>query len=134
MAGRGAARRNDQVTGMDTHIVLVPSASGTVPTPLQHPFSGRLSSSLSSNVKIDGQDAATEGSVAPNQPPHVPTPPGTSFQKQPADRGTVSGGSSSVLINGKKAARLGDPVRTCNDPFDSDAGKIVAGSTTVLIG
>jgi uncharacterized Zn-binding protein involved in type VI secretion len=134
MVGLGAARRDDQVTGVDTHIVMVPSPSGTVPTPLPHPFSGRLTSTLSSNVKIDGQDAATEGSVAPNEPEHLPTPPGTTFQRPPANRGTVSGGSSSVLINGKKAARLGDPVRTCNDPVDLDVGLIVTGSTTVLIG
>jgi uncharacterized Zn-binding protein involved in type VI secretion len=113
---------------------MVPSGSGAVPTPLPHPFSGRLSSALSSNVKIEGQDAATKDSVAPNQPKHVPTPPGTSFQQPPSNRGTVSKGSSSVLINDKEAARIGDPVRTCNDPSDRDAARIVSGSTKVLIG
>jgi uncharacterized Zn-binding protein involved in type VI secretion len=134
MPGLGAAHRNDQVIGIDTHIVMVPSASGAVPTPLPHPFSGRLSSALSSDVKIEGQDAATKDSVAPNQPQHVPTPPGTSFQRPPSNRGTVSKGSSSVLINNKEAARIGDPVRTCNDPSDRDAARIVSGSTKVLIG
>jgi uncharacterized Zn-binding protein involved in type VI secretion len=134
MAGTGAARRDDQVTGVDTHIVLVPSATGTVPTPLPHPFAGKLSNSLSGDVKIEDRDAATVDSVAPNKPKHVPTPPGTSFQRTPANRGTVSGGSGTVLINGKKAARVGDPVRTCNDPADRDAGSIASGSGTVLIG
>jgi uncharacterized Zn-binding protein involved in type VI secretion len=64
----------------------------------------------------------------------VPTPPGVSFQRPPSNRGTVSGGSSSVLINGNKAARSGDPVRTCNDPVDRDAARIVSGSNTVVIG
>ncbi|MFI7124741.1 PAAR domain-containing protein [Nonomuraea sp. NPDC050153] len=134
MAASGAARRDDQVTGVDSHIVLVPSASGTVPTPLPHPFAGKLGDALSGDVQIEGRDAATVGSVAPNQPKHVPTPPGTSFQRTPANRGTVAGGSDTVLINGRKAARIGDPVRTCNDPADRNAGTIVSGSGTVLIG
>jgi uncharacterized Zn-binding protein involved in type VI secretion len=134
MAVLGAARQNDQVIGVDTHVVLVPSPSGTVLTPLPHPFSGRLTSQLSRNVKIDGRPAATKGSVTPNQPKHVPTPPGTSFQRPPSNRGTVSGGSDSVLINGEKAARKTDPVRTCNDPADRDAAQVMGGSTTVLIG
>jgi uncharacterized Zn-binding protein involved in type VI secretion len=46
----------------------------------------------------------------------------------------VSNGSPTVLINDRKAARLGDPVRTCNDPTDRDAARIVSGSTKVLIG
>ena len=134
MAAMPAARRDDQVTGVDTHIVMVPSPSGSVPQALPHPFSGKLSDSLSSDVQINGRDAAVAGSVAPNRPAHVPTPPGVSFQRPPSNRGTVSGGSSSVLINGNKAARSGDPVRTCNDPVDRDAARIVSGSNTVVIG
>lgn len=134
MAGRPAARKNDPVIGVDTHIVMVPNVSGAVPTPLPHPFSGKLSDQLSADVTIDGRAAATLDSVAPNRPSHIPTAPGTSFQRPPANRGTVSGGSSSVLINGKKAARAGDPVRTCNDPTDRDAATITAGSGTVMIG
>jgi uncharacterized Zn-binding protein involved in type VI secretion len=134
MPGLPAAHRNDQVTGIDTHVVMVPSPSGSVPTPLPHPFSGKLAEQLSSDVLIEGERAATVGSVAPNRPVHVPTPPGTSFQRTPSNRGTVSDGSRSVLINGKKAARLGDPVRTCNDPTDRDAARILSGSTKVLIG
>jgi uncharacterized Zn-binding protein involved in type VI secretion len=134
MPGQPAAHRDDQVTGIDIHVVMVPSPSGNVPTPLPHPFSGKLTDQLSSDVRIEGQRAATVGSVAPNRPVHVPTPPGVSFQRTPSNRGTVSDGSRSVLINGKKAARMGDPVRTCNDPTDRDAARIVSGSTKVLIG
>jgi uncharacterized Zn-binding protein involved in type VI secretion len=134
MAGQPAARQDDQVVGVDIHVVLVPSPSGTTPTPLPHRFSGKLTGRLSRDVRIDGRRAAMVDSVAPNDPPHTPTPPGTSFQRPPSNRGTVSKGSGSVLIDGRRAARLGDPVRTCNDPTDRDAAAITTGSTKVLIG
>ena len=122
------------MVGTDTHIVNVPSMTGTVPTPLPHPFSGRLHTDVSTDVLIDGLGAATVGSVAVNQPLHVPTPPGTSFVRPPSNRGTVQTGSTTVRINGKDAARVGDPVRTCNDPTDLPVASIVSGSRTVLIG
>jgi uncharacterized Zn-binding protein involved in type VI secretion len=134
MAGLPAARQDDTVVGVDIHVVLVPSPSGTTPTPLPHPFSGKLTQKLSGNVRIEGGRAATVDSVAPNDPVHKPTPPGTSFQRPPSNRGTVSAGSGSVLINKRKAARSGDAVRTCNDPVDKDAAVITSGSAKVLIG
>ena len=118
----------------DTHIVAVPSVTGTVPTPLPHPFSGTLQTDVSSDVLINNLGAATVGSVAVNQPPHLPTPPGTSFIRPPSNRGTVQTGSATVLINGRAAARMGDPVRTCNDPVDLPVGSITAGSPDVQIG
>lgn len=132
--GQPAARENDPVVGVDTHIVLVPSASGTVPTPLPHPFKGSLTGDLSSDVFVDGRAAATVGSVAENDSPHTPTPPGTSFQNTPSNKGTVDEGSATVTINGKAAARVGDKVRTCNDPEDLPVSAITAGSTGVFIG
>lgn len=134
MAAAPATRRSDTVTGVDTHVVLVPSPSGATPTPLPHPFSGTLTDSLVGSVLINDRPAAVRGSVAPNDPKHTPTPPGTSFQRPPADRGTVSRGSGSVLIEGSAAARSGDPVRTCNDPTDRDAATITSGSDSVLFG
>jgi uncharacterized Zn-binding protein involved in type VI secretion len=133
--GQPAARRTDKVVGADTHVVLVPSAGGPVPTPLPgHVFSGPITSRTSPDVRIEGLPAATVGSVAQNQPPHVPMPPGTSFARPPSNRGRVSRGSSTVTINGQAAARAGDPVRTCNDPTDLDTSAIVGGATTVMIG
>lgn len=133
--GPPAARQGDPVTGVDIHLVLVPAPPGPpVPTPLPHPFSGTLTSGLSSDVFIDALPAAVLGSVATNSPPHLPTPPGTSFVIPPRNQGTVQIGSVTVLINGKPAARAGDPVLTCNDPVDAPAGSIVSGSPTVLIG
>lgn len=72
-----------------------------------------------------------QGSTATNSPAHAPQ--GGPFQKPPANRATIQTGSSSVLINGKAAARSGDTALTCNDPADLPAGSVVAAGT-VLIG
>lgn len=127
--GQPAARQGDSVVGVDIHVVMVPSPGGPVPTPLPHPFSGTLEQSLSSDVTIDGKAAATKDSVAVNNPPHIPTPPGTSFQKPPDNKGPVITGSATVTIGGKAAARLGDSVQSCDG-----MSAIVSGSATVMIG
>lgn len=132
--GQPAANGAAMVVAIDTHIVLVPSPGGPIPTPLPHPFSGKLGGSLVNSVLIAGQPAAVVGSVAQNQPAHLPTPPGTAFQVPPANTGTVHLGSTGVLIGGQPAARLGDPVRTCNDPAELPVGQIVSGAPTVMIG
>jgi uncharacterized Zn-binding protein involved in type VI secretion len=131
--GQPAARQGDRVTGVDVHVVIIPFVV-PLPVPLPHPFSGRITSSTVGSVLIAGARAATVGSVAENAPPHVPTPPGASFQKPPTNRGSVSRGSTTVRIGGRPAARLGDPVRTCNDPVDADTSKITSGARTVTIG
>jgi uncharacterized Zn-binding protein involved in type VI secretion len=134
--GQPAARQGDPVVGIDTHIVMVPAppSPSPVPTPLPHPFSGTITGGTVASVRIGGMPAAVVGSVATNAPPHVPTPPGIAFQKPPSNKGSVSAGSSTVTIGGKAAARLGDSVRTCNDPADADTSKIASGAPTVMIG
>jgi uncharacterized Zn-binding protein involved in type VI secretion len=129
--GQPAAKKGDQVVGVDMHIVILPPPAP--PAPLPHPFSGKLDGELSSDVKIAGMAAATVGSTATNSPAHIPTPPGTSFQKPPSDKATIKVGSQTVKINGKAAARAGDTAETCNDPSDLPVGTVVA-SGTVLIG
>jgi uncharacterized Zn-binding protein involved in type VI secretion len=131
--GQPAAKQGDQVVATDTHIVMVPSPGGPVPTPLPHPFTGVINGGLSGDVKIMGMPAATVDSTADNTPPHVPTPPGTMFQKPPANKATINMGSPTVKINGKMAARNGDTATTCNDPSDLPAGTVIAVGT-VLIG
>ncbi len=130
--GMPAAVANSSVVGIDIHIVLVP-AGAPIPTPLPHPFSGRVDGALVNNVKIGGQQAAVVGSTATNSPSHIPTPPGTSFQKPPANSGTVFMGSQTVRIGGKAAARNGDPVKTCNDPADAPVSQLIAVGA-VLVG
>lgn len=80
---------------------------------------GKISSACASTVMIDGQPAAVVGSMdcdhAPYgrpHPPHVPNP--------------IVSGSATVFIEGKAAARVGDPFA---------CGHVVsAGSSTVNIG
>jgi uncharacterized Zn-binding protein involved in type VI secretion len=129
--GQPAAKQGDQIMGVDTHIVMIPSPGGPVPTPLPHPFSGMIDGSLSSDVKIMGMPAATINSTATNTPPHIPQ--GGPFQMPPSNRGTIIMGSTTVLINGQGAARNGDTANTCNDPADMPVGTVVAVGT-VLIG
>ena len=129
--GKPAAKKDDKVVGIDTHIVMVPAPSGQVPTPMPNPFSGKLTGKLSKDVLIQNKAAATKDSTADNSPKHVAT--GGTFQKNPSNKGTVKKGSAKVLINNKEAAHTGDPVETCNDPTDSQTSKVI-GSGTVLIG
>lgn len=128
--GKPAAKMGDQVVATDTHVVMVPSPAGPVPTPTKLPFTGRITGRCSTNVLINGKGAAVAGSTAVNTPPHVP--PAGAFQRPPANRGTVTGGSTQVLINGKPAARVGDKVLTCNDPAPLPAGVIVGGGNVII--
>ena len=132
--GQPAAKQGDQITAVDTHIVMVPSPGGPVPTPLPHPFSGIIDGNTSTDVMIEGRPAATVGSTATNTPPHIPTPPGTSFQVPPTNRGTIIRGSGTVMINGKPAVRSGDTAQTCAEPAPNMAAQVVAAGTVMIGG
>ena len=131
MPGLPGAKMGDEVVGVDVHIIMIPTPGGPVPTPLPHPFAGKLVGDLSPNVMIANMPAATVGSIAVNTPPHIPQ--GGPFQIPPTNQGTVMTGSLTVMINNKPAARTGDTVMTCNDPVPAPTSAIVAVST-VLIG
>lgn len=75
--------------------------------------------------------AATLGSMADNTPPHIPTPPGTSFVVPPTNKATINKGSATVMINKKPAARMGDMAMTCSE-VPLPANVIAAGN--VMIG
>ena len=130
--GQPGANGSSTCVSMDTHIVFVPTPGGPVPTPLPHPFQGTIQLSTVPSVKIGGQQAAVAGSIAINSPSHIPTPPGTSFQRPPSNQGEVFLGSFTVKIGGKSAARNGDPVKTCNDPADVPVGKVVAVGMVII--
>src|SRR5262245_21885014 len=131
--GQPAAKQGDQIIAVDTHIVMVPAPpSPPVPTPLPHPFTGIINGGLSSDVNIMGAPAATVDSTADNTPAHIPTPPGTTFQKPPANKATIKVGSPTVKINGKMAARNGDMADTCNDPADLPNGQVIAVGTVMI--
>lgn len=127
-----AAKLGDKIVASDIHVVMVPTPSGEVPTPLPHPFSGEIRGGCSSNVLIEGKQAATVGSTADNMPPHIPQ--GGRFQRPPSNKGTIIAGSATVLINGKPAARNGDRAMTCNDPVDMPVGVVVAVGTVMIGG
>lgn len=131
--GAPIAREQDQVVAVDTHIVMVPAGPSLVPTPLPHPYTGVIDGNVSSTVKANGRPVATVDSKATNQPSHIATPPGTTFQKPPSNKATIKIGSQTVKVGGKAVARAGDTAETCNDPADLPAGTVVAAGT-VLIG
>lgn len=128
--GQPAAKQGDQIVATDTHIIMIPSPGGPVPTPLPHPFMGQIDGGLSRDVRIEGKPAATKDSTATNTPAHMPQ--GGPFQKPPSNRATILLGSDTVRINGKPAARNGDKANTCNDPADLPAGTVVAVSTVMI--
>jgi uncharacterized Zn-binding protein involved in type VI secretion len=128
--GQPAAKQGDKVVAVDTHIILVPSPGGPVPTPIPHPFNGMIDASLSANVMVMGMPAATLGSIADNLPPHIPI--GGSFSKPPTNKAQIITGSPTVMINGKPAARNGDTALTCNDPVDLPNGTVVAIGTVMV--
>lgn len=129
-----AANSTSLVQATDTHIVMVPTAGGPVPTPLPHVFAGQIQIATVPTVRIGGQPAATVDSIAVNQPPHIPMPPGVAFQSPPNNQGTVIIGTPTVKIGGKAAAKVSDMVKTCNDPAPMPAGTIVTGAFNVMIG
>jgi uncharacterized Zn-binding protein involved in type VI secretion len=113
-----AAKQNDRIHNTDTHVVMVPSASGQTPTPVTgHIFDAPITEGLSADVMIDGKPAAVVGSVAlTSLAQHPPMAPGVAYQVQPTFEGRITMGSTTVFINGKAAARAGDPALTCNEP------------------
>ena len=64
--GQPAAKQNDIIQATDTHIVMVPSPGGPVPTPTPgHPFNGMINGGLSTNVRInDDIGSVSQGSPA----------------------------------------------------------------------
>lgn len=128
--GQPAAKQGDQIVATDTHIVMIPTPGGPVPTPLPHPFTGIIDGQLSGDVNIMGLPAATVGSTATNTPAHIPQ--GGPFQSPPDNLGTIEIGSQTVMINGKGAARMGDTATTCNDPSDLPIGTVIAAGTVMI--
>ncbi len=125
------AKQGDHIIAIDTHVILIPSPAGPVPTPTMMPFDGVLVDNLASSVLIEDKPVATVGSVGKNLPPHIPS--GGPFQKPPSNEGTVQLGSTTVLVDDKGVARNGDVAVTCNDPADAPQGTVIA-TGTVLVG
>src|SRR5262249_4161715 len=125
-----AAKQNDQVVAVDIHLIQPPGPVPPVPVP--PPFSGIINGELSTDMTIMGLQAATVGSTATNNPPHIPI--GGSFVIPPTNQGTIIKGSATVMINKKPAARAGDTANTCNDPAPLPAGTVQAAGTVFIGG
>ncbi len=123
--GRPAAKKTDPVIGTDIHMVDIPSPGGPVPTPLPHPFVGKIEDKVSKDVKIKGKSVAVKGSVAKHNPPgHIPM--GPKFTKNPKNEGTIQLGTVPVVkVNGKEIAVMGSMVMTCNDPSDLPTSSVI---------
>lgn len=125
--GKPVAKQGDRVVAIDTHIVLVSTSGGQVPTPMPLPFDGQLDQALADSVYVDDKPVALVDSVASNAPAHVAL--GGTFQTPPKNRGTVTRGSETVFVGGRALARDGDAAETCNDPADAEVGRVVASGT-----
>jgi uncharacterized Zn-binding protein involved in type VI secretion len=126
------AKMNDRVVGLDTHIVLVSSPGGPVPTSMPFPFDGPIVQKVSTTVFIDNLGVALVGSIAQALPPHIPI--GGPFQKPPSNMGTIDQGSPTIFINNIAVARAGDPVKCCNDPVDQVTGHVIVAGGKVFGG
>ena len=126
MCARAAAKLGDEIVATDTHLVLPAPLAKPEPIYPPLPFKGIITKSLSKDVFIEGNPAATVGSGAANTTPHPPVPPPATYFRPPSNQGIILTGSTGVFINGKPAARVGDTAITCNDPVDLPVGKVVA--------
>lgn len=120
--GKPVARQGDLIVTACTHNVQgqPPGAPPPPPVtaPVPHPFNATFEQNLSTKVRIGGKFVALKGSKGQAQV-HLPIPPpGTAplgFVNQPNKEAEIVEGSSSVRIEGKPVARIGDPVKTCSE-------------------
>jgi uncharacterized Zn-binding protein involved in type VI secretion len=94
------------------------------------PFSAPLLTGLAPSVLIGGKPAAVVGSGGTCTPPHVGLHPSDPCMAGPMQRGTVTSGSTNVLIEGKPAATATSSCSMCLGP----ATALVASASTVLVG
>ena len=131
--GRQIAVQDDKVMGFDTHIMVVPSGSGTTTVPLPHPFIGKISDKVSEDVKIGNKGAAVKGSKAKHDDSmHMQLPGTIKFQNNPKKEGEVTGGTvSKVKVDGKEVAVIGSQVTTCNDMGMQNNSVIMAAGMSI---
>ena len=124
-----AARKTDNVLHDSPHCHAPIHPPAPVPTPVPHPpIPHPIMTNTVPTVKINNLEAAIVTSMTKpcTIPPCVPNGPGM-----------VAKGSSTVIITGLPAARMGDMVSFtgCVAPIPSPTGKIIPPcSPTVIIG
>lgn len=128
--GQPACVMGDKVTGTcAVHQIPNPASGAPQPAPPM-PFSAPLTQSLATTVLIGGKPAVVAGSSGLNTPPHVGLHPSDPFMVPTSQTANVVAGSTSVLFDGKPAARTGSTCTICAGV----PGQLVGTATTVLIG
>jgi uncharacterized Zn-binding protein involved in type VI secretion len=127
--GTPAAVMGDRINAVCA-IHMIPGPVGApMPAPPM-PFSAPLLQGLATKVLIGGKPAAVQGSSGFNTPPHVGLHPSDPFMAPPQQRGTAMVGSTTVLVEGKPAARTGSACTVCAGL----PGQLTGTAATVLIG
>ena len=114
-----AAKHMDPIIGVDTHIVLIPSPAGPVPTPLPHPYVGMLFDPadylpvIGATVWVNGMPRAVAGTSGMATPPHIPM--GGPFAKPPTSESEMFMGSATVNAEGDPMSFAALPVLSCQD-------------------
>ncbi len=128
--GAPAAVLGDRISGT-CPIHQIPNPASGVPQPgPPMPFSAPLTIGLATRTFIAGKPAAVVGSSGLNVPPHVGLHPADPFMAPPVQKGTVVGGSATVLIEGKPAATSAATTTMCAGL----PGALTGTAATVLIG
>lgn len=83
---------------------------------------GSISSGVSSDVIINGQGAATVGSIDSSHAPYTP-----SAKHMPHEAATITTGSSSVIVNGQPLAFVGSDL-SCGHAVASGSPDVETGS------
>ena len=113
------AKQFDIIMGVDTHIILIPTPGGPVPTPLPHPFIGIVFDPITfvpivgSSVWANGLPRGQAGTKVKNAVPHIPM--GGPFQKPPTNEGEIQMGSLTVIADWEPCSFCGLPTYTCQD-------------------
>lgn len=125
-----AAVLGDRISGVCVgHQIPSPPGGNPGPAP-PLPFSAPVTNQCATTVTVAGKPAVVAGAWGLNTPPHVGLHASDPAVAPPLQRGTVTGGSATVLIEGKPAARTGDPTTMCLGL----PGQLAGTAATVLIG
>ncbi len=114
-----ACKHMDPLVGIDTHIILIPSPAGPIPTPLPHPYVGMVFDPidyvpvLGATVYINGLPRGIAGTNGQALPPHIPM--GGPFMKPPSNESEIFMGSATVVVDGDPQSFLAMPVLSCQD-------------------
>lgn len=108
----------------------IPGPSGSPVTGPPMPFSAPITDGCATSVLIGGTPAVITGASGLNTPPHAGLHASDPHAAPPMQRGTVTSGSATVLIEGAPAARATSTAEVCL----KQPGQVMGSRTDVLIG